>query len=106
MMSNPQETRLLKQARLEILVALKMLYPAALMGEQLLRSLLILFPQLEWDQFRRDLAYLSEKGYLQRVVADSEPEAKLTPWRKRWFRLTSQGLELAENCIHDPAMEV
>ncbi len=38
--------RQIKQVRQEILVALKMLYPAALMGEQLLRSLLILFPQL------------------------------------------------------------
>ena len=70
-MSRNKAARQIKQVRQELLVALKMLYPAALRGEQLLRSLLILFPQLEWDQFRRDLAYLSEKAYIARVGADN-----------------------------------
>ena len=69
--------RQVKQVRRETLVALKMLYPAALMGEQLLRSLLILFPQLEWDYYRRDLVYLCEKGYIARVVADNETDEPL-----------------------------
>ena len=98
--------RQIKQVRHELLVALKMLYPAALMGEQLMRSLLILFPQLEWDQFRRDLAYLCEKGYVVRVVADNEADERTTPWRKRWFRLTSTGMEVADHCIEDPALEL
>ncbi len=97
--------RRIKQVRQELLVALKMLYPAALMGEQLLRSLLILFPQLEWDHFRRDLAYLCEKGYIIRVVADNEADEKVTPWRRRWFRLTPEGVEIADHCIEDPALE-
>ncbi len=97
--------RQIKQVRQEILVALKMLYPAALMGEQLLRSLLILFPQLEWDHFRRDLAYLCEKGYVMRVVADNESDERVTPWRRRWFRLTPEGVEVADHCIEDPALE-
>ncbi len=97
--------RRIKQVRQELLVALKMLYPSALMGEQLLRSLLILFPQLEWDHFRRDLAYLCEKGYIIRVVADNEADEKATPWRRRWFRLTPEGVEIADHCIEDPALE-
>ena len=97
--------RRIKQVRQELLVALKMLYPSALMGEQLLRSLLILFPQLEWDHFRRDLAYLCEKGYIIRVVADNEADEKVTPWRRRWFRLTPEGVEIADHCIEDPALE-
>ena len=98
--------RHIKQVRQEMLVALKMLYPAALMGEQLLRSLLVLFPQLEWDHFRRDLAYLREKGYIARVVADNETDEKTTPWRRRWFRLTPEGVEIADHCIEDPALEL
>ena len=105
-MGRNRAARQIKQVRQELLVALKMLYPAALMGEQLLRSLLILFPQLEWDQFRRDLAYLCEKGYIARVVADNEMDEKLTPWRRRWFRLTSAGVEVADHCIEDPALEL
>ncbi len=104
-MDNKIGVRKIKQVRHEILVAMKMLYPAALMGEQIMRSLLILFPQLEWDHFRRDLAYLCEKGYVVRVVADNEVDERATPWRRRWFRLTSRGVEVADHCIDDPAME-
>jgi len=107
-MANGKNGRQIKRVRNEILVALKMLYPAPLQAEQLFRSLLSVFPALEWDPFRRDLAYLSEKGYLQRVVADAEREpgaAILTPWRRRWFRLTSSGLEVADHVVSDPALE-
>jgi hypothetical protein len=105
-MENRQSANRIKRVRNEILVALKMLYPAALQGDQLLRSLLVLFPALEWDEFRRDLAYLSEKSYLTRVVSDAEKDPDVTPWRKRWFRLTSAGLEVADHCVDDPALEV
>jgi hypothetical protein len=100
------KARRIKRVRSEILVALKMLYPTALQAHQLMRSLLVLFPQMEWDQFRRDLAYLSEKQYVQRVVSDAERAPDLTPWRKRWFRLTSAGLEVADHCVEDPALDV
>ncbi len=99
-------SRQIKRVRNEMLVALKMLYPAAMQGDQLLRSLLGLFPQLEWDEFRKDLAYLSEKGYVQRIVADTERDEKATPWRKRWFRLTPSGVEVADHCVVDKALEV
>ncbi len=98
--------RQIKRVRNEVLVALKMLYPAALQGDQLLRSLLAVFPQLEWDQLRKDLAYLSEKGYTQRIIADSEVDARMTPYRKRWFRLTSAGVEIADHCVEDKALEI
>ena len=104
-MSNDSTARI-KRVRNELLVALKMLYPAALQGEQLLRSLLVLFPTLEWEHFRRDLAYLCEKGYVLRVVSDAESRPETTAWRKRWFRLTSAGLEIADHCVNDPALDV
>ncbi len=104
-MPNGRAGRLIKRIRHEVLVALQMLYPAPLQAEQLYRSLLCLFPTLEWDAFRRDLAYLSEKGYLKRVVSDSESDESLTPWRKRWFRLTTSGLEVAEHLVSDPALD-
>jgi hypothetical protein len=96
----------IKRVRNEVLVALKMLYPAAMQADQLLRSLLAIFPQLEWDQFRKDVAYLCEKGYVRRIVADSERDETATPWRKRWFRLTPAGVEIADHCVVDRALEV
>jgi len=104
-MKNTRESTLTKRIRNELLVALKVVYPAALQAEHLLRSLLVLFPTLEFDQLKRDLHYLSTKGYVERVLTDGENGGGTTAWRRRWFRLTSSGLELAECCINDPALE-
>ncbi len=104
-MANGRDTRQIKRVRNEVLVALKVVYPAALQAQQLMRSLLALFPALEFDHLRRDLHYLTEKGYLERVVADSENNTDLTPWRRRWFRLTSAGIEVADRCVQDPALQ-
>ncbi len=98
--------RRIKRIRGEILVALKMLYPAAIQAEALLRSLLAILPQLEWEYLRKDLTYLAEKGYIRRVVCDGEDDGALTPWRKRYFRLTAAGVEIADRCVEDPALEV
>ncbi|HOB76427.1 MAG TPA: hypothetical protein PKG54_18100 [Phycisphaerae bacterium] len=98
--------RQIKRVRNEVLMALKMLYPAALQGDQILRTLLAVFPQLEWDVLKKDLAYLCEKGYTQRIIAESEADPRLTSWRKRWFRLTSKGVEIADHCVEDKALEV
>ncbi len=104
-MANGRNTRQIKRIRNETLVALKVVYPAALQAEQLMRSLLVLFPTLEFDHIRRDLHYLTQKGYLERVIADSEAGNGTTPWRRRWFRLTTSGIEVAERCVKDPALE-
>lgn len=104
-MANGRFTSDIIRVRNEILVALKLIYPAALQANHLIRSLLSVFPTLEWTPFRRDLCYLVEKGYLQRVVADSECDERLTPWRKRWFRITTSGMEVADHLVGDPALD-
>ncbi len=98
--------RQIKRVRNEVLMALKMLYPAALQGDQILRTLLAVFPQLEWDLLKKDLAYLCEKGYVHRIVAESEIDPRVTSWKRRWFRLTSSGVETADHCVEDKALEV
>jgi hypothetical protein len=92
------------RVRNEILVALRLIYPAALQAEQILRSLLSVFPTLEWQHLRRDICYLVEKGYLTRVVAATEAQSRLTPWRRRWFRITTSGLEVSDSLVNDPAL--
>ncbi len=104
-MANGRETREIKRIRNEILVALKVIYPAAMQAHALMRSLLVIFPTLEFDYVRRDLHYLQAKGYVSRVTPDTERDVSLTPWKKRWFRLTPGGMELADRCIQDPALE-
>jgi hypothetical protein len=103
-MANGRETLFIKRIRNEIIVALKIVYPSALRADCLMRSMIPRFPMLEIDQLRRDLHYLTEKGYLVRVMP-AEGDNGLTPWRKRWFKLTAAGLELADRCVRDPALE-
>ncbi len=103
-MANGRNAREIKRVRNEVLIALKVLYPAAMQADQLMRSLLVLFPHLEFDPFRRDLHYLAEKGYIERVTPLEEDEPNLAPWRRRWFRLTPSGMEIADHCISDPAL--
>jgi hypothetical protein len=104
-MANGRNTAEIKRIRNEILVALRVIYPAALQARHILHSLLVLFPTLEMDHLRRDLHYLMEKGYIGRVPADTESDAATTPWRRRWYRLTSTGMEVADRCTRDPALE-
>ena len=104
-MGNGRDTAEIKRIRNEMLVALKVVYPAALRAGALFRSLLVLLPTLEFDQLKRDLHYLVEKSYVERILTSFENEDGLTPWRTRWFRLTSSGIELADRCINDPALE-
>jgi hypothetical protein len=105
LMANGRDIFEIKRIRNEILVALRVIYPAAMQAEQLLRSLLVLFPTLEFDALRRDFHYLKEKGYIRRAFAGPKDDRTLTPWRRRWFRLTPRGVELADHCIHDPALD-
>lgn len=104
-MANGRNSREIKRIRNEILVALKVVFPAAMQADRLMRSLLVLFPTLDFDYFKRDLHYLVGKKYIERVESDSEQDKLLTKWRSRWFRLSVSGLELADRCIHDPALE-
>ena len=104
-MANGRTTRQIKRIRNEILVALKVVYPAAMLAEQLMRSLLVLFPTLEFEHLKRDLHYLTEKGYIERVLTEHDAANGLTAWRRRWFKLTAAGVELADRCIKDPALE-
>ncbi len=104
-MANGRPASEIVRVRNEILVALRMIYPAALQAEQVLRSLLAVFPMLEWPLLRGDLCYLVEKGYLQRVIAGTERDPRFTPWKKRWFRITTDGMEVADHLVDDPALK-
>ena len=104
-MSNGRKTREIKRIRNETLVALRVLYPASIQADQLFRSLLVLFPTLEFDHFKRDLHYLCDKGYVARATPQEDDDPALIPWRRRWFRLTTTGIELADRCITDPALD-
>jgi len=87
-----------------LLVILKVVYPAALAGDVLFRTMLGAFPQMEWEWLHKDLAYLSEKGYLTgRPMPDAGPNG-IADWRRQAYRLTPAGVELVDRCTIDPAL--
>ncbi len=102
-MSDRAGTGRIRRVRGAILAILNMVYPAAERADHLHCSLLAIFPHLEWEHVRKDLSYLLEKGYLAQAALEDEPQM---PWAKRCFRLTAAGVEAAERCIQDPAVEV
>ena len=48
-MANGRNSREIKRIRNEILVALKVVFPAAMQADRLMRSLLVLFPTLDFQ---------------------------------------------------------
>ena len=56
---------------------------------------------------KAEAAYLMAKEYIERVVTEEERRhPELTDHRERWYRLTAKGLEVAQECVSDPALEV
>ena len=85
---------------------LKVVYPAVLPADVLFRAMLGAFPHLEWEHFRKDLAYLMEKGYLIRLAMVGEPRPGVDGWRHCLYRLSPAGVELVDRCTADAALEV
>ena len=105
-MPNVPEAQLIKQVRREVLVTLKSVYPAALPVEVLFRAVAAVVVGREWDEFRADLIYLCEKGYVQPRLHPNDPHGRRTAWRRRWVRLTPAGVEVVDCCTRDPALEL
>lgn len=96
----------IKRMRREILVSLKSVYPAPLEAAGQFRALVGVFPTVEFGNFRQDLAYLIEKGYLERFMPKHHDCPETVPWRRRWFKLTAAGVEIADRVRTDEALEV
>lgn len=96
----------IKQVRREILVSLKSIYPAAFKLETLYRALIVVFPDLEFDNIKQDVAYLLSKGYVERRMPQSHDNPEAVPWRLRWYGLTAGGVEIADRVRVDDALEI
>lgn len=86
-----------KQSRRKILDALKMVYPASLSFE----SICAVIPDVEDGYLKKDVAYLMDKGAILCINArrnQSIPDGD--------YRLTAEGVELADRINIDPALEI
>ncbi|MBN1344356.1 MAG: hypothetical protein JXQ73_16835 [Phycisphaerae bacterium] len=92
------ETRTIEQVRRELLVMLKVVYPASLSADVLFRALLGAFPRMEREYLRKDLAYLSEKGYVTWQPLSGAAALGGDEGRRRAYRLTPSGVERVDLC--------
>ena len=85
----------IKQDRRMILEVLRMASPGFL-SFNCLRQVL---PEVEEDNLRRDIAYLLDKGYIERIKPQANEE-----WDDRKYRITAEGDEIANRILKDPAL--
>ncbi len=105
-MPDVPDSEVIKQARREILLTLKSVYPSALPADVLHRAVTAVVADREWIDFRADLVYLCEKGYVSPRLHPEDPNGRKTAWRRRWIRLTPAGVEVADSCVQDAALDL
>jgi len=86
---------IIKQSRRSILDALKQVYPARFS----FYSLRVVCAEIEERHLKADVAYLIDKGYL----VWHEPTPNMA-WDRREYRLSAEGVEIADRIEVDPAL--
>jgi hypothetical protein len=89
--------------RKNILNKLDMVYPSGLSLKDIMQMNSIIDPFYDWDLFKKDIAYLKEKGYI--TFIDNDPNLmQLT--EQKIVKLTATGKEIAEGTMIDEALEI
>jgi hypothetical protein len=99
---------LIKQARCSMLRSLERVYPSGLNCKYLFQVLCSIDEVYDIDLMRKDIAYLREKGYVK-IVSLSGKDARLADVKMdslTVIKLTAQGLDIAQDMIDDPALEI
>lgn len=83
------------KTRRDLLTVLKLFYPTPMpLGQIRLTA-----PDIDETNLRKDLAYLCDKGYVQRV--NVQPNQRQDD---REYKLTASGVETADRIHEDPAL--
>lgn len=102
MEQNP-ESIAIKIARRRLLKQLDILYPTPVQLETLYRSLTYIDSKYDSVQFKKDIAYLKAKGWIEYV---KEKIGRAPTFAERIVRLTASGKEIAERTRIDNALEI
>jgi len=98
---------IIKQARTLMLRSLDKAYPSGISVKMLEQIMCTVNESYGTDLMNKDIAYLREKGYIE-LVGFGGP-ATLADIRRDSFtvvKLTAAGTEIAQNLIHDSALEL
>ena len=89
--------------RTNILNKLDMVYPSGLSLKDIMQMNSIIAPLYDWDLFKKDIAYLKEKGYI--AFIDNDPNL-MQSTEQKIVKLTATGKEIAEGTMIDEALEI
>jgi len=91
---------MIKQARRELLRVLNQVYYAGPVSFAVICEALVHLELPDDECVKRDLTYLEEKSYV-RCTSPGD----YVPWKKRMFRITAKGTEIADAIEKDEALE-
>lgn len=93
----------IKQQRRALLTNLNLLYDTPFQTQTIWRTVCGYDPSYDFSNFRRDLAYFRDKGWLL-FVDDVLGGARC--FEEKVVVLTAAGKEIAERTMTDPALEI
>jgi len=94
----------IKIARNNILLYLNMSYPGGLRAQYIYENLMMMDESYQWVLLQKDIAYLRDKGYIERV--DDKLGGQTLELQKQTYKLTPEGKEIAEKTGFDRALEL
>lgn len=102
-MAKSVKAAIIIQARKGILRSLEMVYPSGLTIQSLYQTVCAIDITYDETLFKRDVAYLVEKGYVEFI----DPAiGRVTDFFSKVVKLTEQDLEIAQGLTRDPALEI
>ncbi|HIJ66801.1 MAG TPA: hypothetical protein HPP51_00760 [Planctomycetes bacterium] len=93
----------IKEVRNRLMQYLDTLYPSPVQLATLFKSMVYLYDDYELVLFKKDIAYLAAKDYIEYV---DEKIGGVGKFLKKVVRLTAVGKEIAEKTQTDPALEI
>ncbi|MFA5187030.1 MAG: hypothetical protein WC551_11160 [Patescibacteria group bacterium] len=98
---------IIKQARQLMLRSLDKVYPSGLTAKFMEQVMCTVDQGYGFDLMKKDIAYLCEKGYIKLVGFGGKATlADIHEGSSTTIILTADGLEVAQNIIHDEALEL
>jgi len=91
------------EARNNILRNLDLVYPSGLTMKKLYQTVCAVNEMYDFNLLKRDVSYLKAKGYVDFIdnAIGGMPDIE-----QKVVKLTAQGLEIIQNIIDDPALEI
>ncbi|MBW8017076.1 MAG: hypothetical protein FVQ82_12895 [Planctomycetes bacterium] len=102
-MAKSAKALIIIEARQRIMRSLEIVYPSGLRMKSLFLTVYTVDAMYDFSLFKKDIAYLAAKRYIQFV---DDAIGGMSDIEQKVVKLTAEGLEIAQDTIDDPALEI